>query len=227
MIKFIRYLLIGIGMGTVLIMGVKCTRTKSESKDFKSDFTHEELDKINPDLVVDYFTLVDSDSYKATKSEFIGRLLYKKIVLNTPIGLIYNPIMKMNPYQMSVVIQSGGGLVGAGKDLIVFLNGLREAGVKVNCYVSEAQSMAFTLVVLGCDKVIAKKNVILMEHRVSFEGSDYTPGTFMEDNNLSKLEAAKIGVNWHDWLNLARGEKMHIFTKEEIKKYKLVDEWMD
>jgi ATP-dependent protease ClpP protease subunit len=126
-----------------------------------------------------------------------------------------------------MMIQSGGGYVSLGNDMIEALNSLREAGVKVNCYVGEAQSMAFAIMVLTCDKVIAKKGSTLMQHRVSYGSAGYTPSTYQSDIELSRRESQSLGVKYDEWHNLVRGSEDHIFTKEEIEKYKLVDEWMD
>lgn len=194
---------------------------------YSSDFTHEELVKIKPELIIDYGMLEDEDSYKDDINSLSYHLIQRGLILKTPTGMVYNSNTSYISPSISVVIQSGGGYIKLGYYLIQTLIDIRKTGIKINCYVSEAQSMAFTVMVLGCDKVLAKKNVTLMEHRVSRGGEGTTPSTFMEDIQLSQLEAQVLGLKWEDWIKVARGPKDHVFTKDEIKKYKLVTEWID
>jgi hypothetical protein len=193
---------------------------------YKSDFTHIELERINPILVIDDTTLMNIENYKESMAELTNTLASLQVIVLSSSGFRFNPDVSRG-FPISVVIQSGGGYVSLGKALIVTLIGLRRSGIMVTCYVSEAQSMAFTAMVVGCTKVVAKRSVVLMEHRVSIGGEGSTPNTFMNDIEFSKIEARKIGVNWEDWIKIARGEKDHVFTKEEIEKYKLVNDWMD
>jgi ATP-dependent protease ClpP protease subunit len=195
-------------------------------KAHQSAFTHSEIAKIKPFLIIDKYSLGDTESYTGTMQEAMKQLFDKGVMVNTLFGPSINTSLRGR--SISLIIQSGGGLVVLGKDMAVALNSLRQNGIKLNCYVGEAQSMAFYLMVTSCDKVIAKKSATIMMHKTSYGSSGYTPATYKMDLDLSKDEAAVLGVDPTMWLNLTRGTKEdHVFTKEEIKKYKLVDEWID
>jgi hypothetical protein len=192
-----------------------------------SAFTHEEVEKINPVIIVDKYTFLDASNYGDMMSSALERLTDMGVIIATPFGPVVNPTLPYGSYSIPVIIQSGGGLTKLGLDLVKALGSLKKAGIKVTCHVGEAQSMAMSLMVISCDKVIAKKKAILMQHRVSYGSSGTTPSTFQADSDLSRMEAAMLDVKYEEWHALARGSEDHIFTQEEIKKYNLVDEWVD
>lgn len=224
LIKAILGIILTLGITLGIVLGYVVI---TSPEPHKSAFTHDEIAKINPVLIVDKYTFLHADNQAQEMRSALSRMVEMGIVIMTPFGPVVNPDLKQGNYSIPVIIQSGGGLVSLGMELIGALNSLREAGVKVNCYVGEAQSMAFALMVIICDKVIAKKSARLMQHRVSYGTQGTTPHTFQSDIELSRLEAESLGVNYDEWHNLARGPEDHVFTKEEIEKYKLVDEWID
>lgn len=194
----------------------------------KSMYSHAEIMKIQPDLIVDEYALVNPDVYAEEIVSFNQKLISKGILLMTPFGYAVNPSVDRANTQVEVIIQSPGGSVGMGLSLIGLLDTIRQGGVSVICHVGEAQSMAFSILVLGCDKVIAKKVAVLMQHRTSYYGLGATPSTYVLDLELVKLESDALGVSFAEWYNLTRRESSdHIFTRAEIDKYKLVDEWVD
>ena len=87
--------------------------------------------------------------------------------------------------------------------------------------------MAFYIMVTSCDKVIAKKDVILMQHRVTYGGTETTPSTYLSDIQLSYAEASRLGIDPIEWRGLTRGSKDKVFSKEEVEKYNLVHEWVN
>lgn len=223
----IKSLMVAVGvfsLGGLATLGVIL---KTSSDPLNSAFTHEEIEKINPVLIVDAYTLSSPGNFKATLQDSLSRMVRKGALVMTPFGPIINPNLKQSNYSISIMIQSGGGKVSLGLDLVEALNSLRQAGIKLNCYVGEAQSMAFTLMVTSCDKVIAKKDAILMQHRVSYRSLSQTPSTFQLDIEMSRRESEALKVGYKEWHKLVRGPEDHVFTEDEIKKYKLVDEWID
>lgn len=193
----------------------------------ESLFTHAEIESINPVLIVDSYTLLDPQSYSGGERFFLNELIKRGVVVRSPFGLIPNEAGTL-PEILNVIIQSGGGEVGAGLKLIRWLELIRGLGIRVDCYVGEAQSMAFTLMVLGCDRVVAKKRGVLMQHRTRYMNLGTTPVTYHLDNFLSRKEAKALGLDYGTWSNIVRGsDEDHIFTESEIKQYKLVDEWIE
>lgn len=197
-----------------------------KTRKFKSSFSHDEVARINPTLIVDKITLVHKGAFQAAMEQAVLKLADKGILIPTPFGMVMNPDLAGKDYSISLIIESGGGFVSLGNTMVGMLNELRKNGIKTKCYIGEAQSMAFTIMVLGCDKVIAKKSATIMQHRTSYGSSGQTPSTYALDIEIARAEAQALKVNYEHWLSLTKGEDNHVFTKEEIKKYKLVDEWI-
>lgn len=207
---------VGLGIGYLVL---------TSPEPHKSAFTHDEVADINPVMVIDKYTLVHPDNFQATMQYTMSRLLDMNVLVMTPFGPVINS--GLSGYSLNVIIQSGGGMVALGSELESSINSLRSKGLKIHCYVGEAQSMAFYLMVTMCDKVIAKRSARLMQHRVSYGPAGTTPSTFLSDIELSRKEAQALGVNFDEWHNLVRGSEDHVFNLLEIDKYKLVDEWID
>lgn len=211
-----------IGIVAIVSLGVIL---KTSPKPPQSAFTHDEVAKINPVLIIHGGTLVDRGLFTESMSDMVSRLGLRGVLLPTPFGPAINPGVK--DYALPIIIQSGGGYVSLGNELVNFMQALRESGIKLNCYVGEAQSMAFHIMTVMCDKVIAKRSARLMQHRTHCGKGCSTPTTYQTDIELSRKEAYALGVKYDEWHNLVRGPEDHVFNLLEIEKYKLVDEWMD
>lgn len=193
---------------------------KSESK-----FTHEEVEQIQPYFILDTVTLMSPLGTASETKLMIGRLISEGYAVSTPRGLVVLPGAR--GLKVPIIIQSSGGQVNLGNQLKGLFKYLKSNGLYFDCYVGEAQSMAFNIMLTVCDKVTAKKDAILMQHRVKYIGVGTTPVTYRDDVAMSKEEASVLGLDYRDWNDLVRGPKDHVFTLEEIKKYKLVDEWIE
>lgn len=213
----------GLVIGVIAFIFIQAIR----HKELQSAYTHQEVRQINPVMVIDRVSLTDVGNFKDTMQGAVTAMVKRGILMQTPFGLVYNPSLGGSNYSVNVIIQSGGGFVNLGYEALGFLNEMRKNGLKINCHVAEAQSMAFTIMVLGCDKVIAKKTATIMQHRTSYGGGNVTPSTFNQDIEIAEAEALRLGVKYDEWLALTKGKEDHVFTKEEIEKYKLVDEWID
>lgn len=227
MIKsFIKHVFEFIAVIVVLAMVVVGYRVITSPEPIKSAFTHEEVAKINPVMIIDKYTLSSEEHFKDWDLDVTERLVNIGAMYYSESGL--QVTQGLQGYSIPVIIQSGGGLVKLGLKLERSINALRNlSGLKVHCYVGEAQSMAFYLMVTMCDKVIAKRSARLMQHRVSYGPAGVTPSTYLSDIELSRKESIALGVKYDEWHNLARGPEDHVFNLLEIEKYKLVDEWID
>lgn len=211
-----------LGVAALVTLGVAL---KTSPKPPQSVFTHDEVARINPVLIIDAGTLVDKEMFGESMTSMVGRLESIGVLLPTPFGPAINPAVR--DYALPIIIQSSGGYVSLGNELVNFMQALRESGIKLNCYVGEAQSMAFHIMAVMCDKVIAKRSARLMQHRTHCGKGCSTPTTYQTDNELSRKESYALGVKYDEWHNLVRGPEDHVFNLLEIEKYKLVDEWMD
>lgn len=208
----------------VMLGVVSCSTLMFEKSKLKSGFTHEEVREIDPVLIVDSVTLINPESTGRQLERMLHSLIKKQVIVNTYLGPMYNVQLTRTP--LNVIIQSGGGKVILGLEVENALKMIRSQGFKVHCYVAEAQSMAFYLMVTSCDKVYAKLGTRLMQHRSAYGSRNFTPSTYQIDLDMAEAESKALGVNFNEWLNLTRGEKDHVFTPEEIEKYKLVDGWI-
>ena len=191
-----------------------------------SDFSYEEIEKIDPVIALGYYTLISDDVFPLHIMELKANLIRKNVLVSNPVyGEFINP--EKIGESVNIIIQSPGGKVDIGAQLIMILNSLRSAGIKVNCYVSEAQSMAFSVMVTSCDKIIAKKDVILMQHRISYGKGKTTVDTFVSDIKLAYAEADALEIDRKEWLSITKTKEDKVFSYDEIIKYKLVDEWID
>jgi hypothetical protein len=215
----IRYLLILVALTGVLVF-LKPTNYKLESK-----FTHEEVETIKPYLILDSQLLISSENLSVEIRNIGSRLIEGGYALPTPRGFAILP--QARGLRVPIIIQSGGGYVGLGNQLKGLFKYLKSNGLYFDCYVGEAQSMAFNIMLTVCDKVTAKKDAVLMQHRVKYGDLGTTPMTYRDDIAMSKEEASVLGIHYKDWNDLVRGPEDHVFTLEEIKKYKLVDEWIE
>jgi ATP-dependent protease ClpP protease subunit len=199
-----------------------------EQEPITSDFSHHELLKINPDGVIDEYTLRSPENYQTFGSNLVGNMVKRGILDTHP---LLGAIFKQNPPAegITIVFQSPGGYVSLGKQAADMLSSFRANNIHITCVVSEAQSMAFFVLITQCDNIIAKKSVKLMQHKVHLvqHGSN-SPLTFMMDLEMARKEAEVLGVDFNKWLKLTRLKKAdHIFTQKEIRDYKLVDGWME
>lgn len=211
-------LVLALGVGTGILV-------LTSPEPHKSAFTHDEIAKINPVLIVDVRTLMDQSRYTESMQFMMDSLTSRGVLFQSSAGLVIMPAG--GEYYLPVIIQSKGGQVKLSNELVGFMSGIRDSGYKVSCYVGEAQSAAMHVLVTMCDKVVAKRLATLMQHRTHCGDDCSTPATFMSDIELSRKEAQALGVKYDEWHNLARGPEDHVFNLLEIEKYKLVDEWMD
>lgn len=198
---------------------------KQSSYKLESKFTHEEVEQIRPYFILDAQLLSSSENLSVEIRNIRSRLISEGHAVLTPYGLVILP--QARGVKIPIIIQSGGGLVDLGNQLKGLFKYLKSNGLYFDCYVGEAQSMALNIMLTVCDKVTAKKDAVLMQHRVKYVGLGTTPATYRDDISMSKEEAGVLGIHYKDWNDLVRGPEDHVFTLEEIKKYKLVDEWIE
>lgn len=113
-------------------------------------------------------------------------------------------------------IHSGGGEVVNGLRGINYMIRAQKLGYKFTCYTDYAASMAFTIL-QACDKRIAIKDAILMQHHCRPKG--WMCETF--DEVRLGFEAARMGVTRVWWY--VQTSYDHYFTAEEALRLNIVD----
>lgn len=206
------------------VIGILVLKEVFNRPSIKSAFTHEEIKRINPVFILSQGVLMNPEFMAEAVQEMLRNLELKGMMVQTPFGPMLNP--QVRGYAIPIIIQSPGGRVKLGNDLKNLLRSMKNEGLLIHCYVGEAQSMAFNIMVTMCDKVIAKRSARIMQHRTHCGKDCSTASTVYSDVKLTQEEAQALNVSYDEWLKVARGEEDHVFTPEEIEKYKLVDEWM-
>lgn len=179
--------------------------------------TYKQIQKIKPLIIIDHATLQSPElAYEAVKP--ITKLI-------TGLG----PFSKLLQGQtLNVLIESNGGRVDLGYKIIKHLNELKyRIGFKLKCHIKTAASMAFTIMLSICDERVGLKGLFLMQHPVRYSNGVRTVKTKIDDLDINKSEARILGVKPSVWLALSKQDGDHVFTKEEIKKFKLVTSYED
>lgn len=222
MIKFIKELSKTLALMFVgVIIAVYHIEIKEKSIK-QGKFTHQQVEDINPDAILGMATL----SHPTITQAFIKKVLKN---LKDSGHIDFHPmfgVVGLKKGSIDIIIDSNGGRVDLGMGISSLLQELRDNDIDVNCYVANATSMAFYVMVTNCDKVIATKNVFLMQHRVRYSSGEGDAATLETDNLMSKNEAEALGVDYKEWRALVRGEEDYVFDLQDIIKYKLVDEWL-
>jgi len=224
-VRFIRTFLSVFALGLALaLVGLLIMKSRQLTK-HQSTYTYEQVAKINPALIIDKYTLTSPDVFKESVGRMVEFLIKRGAVVPTAFGMEV-VTQEASSLVIPIIIQSGGGYVSVGMQLSQMIIPFKQSGSKVHCHVSEAQSMAFYLMVTLCDRVIAKKSVKLMQHRSSYGSKGFTPSTYLTDIEMARGESQALKVSIDSWMELTRGEEDHVFTLEEIERYGLVHEWV-
>lgn len=206
----------------LLLPMLSCTEDKPDLE--RSTVSYEVLQGIENPMILDHSSLIYEEQYTELSKSITSHLIENSVIAIHPVfGILTNP--KKKGFNINLVIESNGGYSSLALNFIVNLNSIKKAaGLTVTCYVNTAQSAAFTIMVSVCDKKVAIGNLTLMQHKAYYESIGYTSGTMMTDMKLAKIEADALGVDFKEWLKLTRSSyEDHVFTKKEIKKYKLID----
>lgn len=201
-------------LGLVAIALIAAVVIHSSLKtDYSTTISYEKIQEIKPVVIIDHGTLQnDKQAYEAVSD--ITNLIHQ-----------LGPFAAMFKGQsFNVLIESNGGRVDLGYKIITHLNTLKaRTGIKFKCYVKTAASMAFTLYLSICDEKIGLEGLVLMQHPVKYNNGARTVKTKIDDLDINATEARILKVPEKEWRKLSKEDGDHYFTKEEIKKYKLVD----
>ena len=211
----------------ILILSIITSKSYDVLTRYKTPFTHNLINKINPAITIDFGTLSTIKGPDNIIKELNMFLIENNMMKCNLLRCMFNP--DPNKKSLNIIIESNGGYAEVALEVSNILNSLRKEGIIISCYTNKAQSAAFFLLITACDKRIGVGGVKLMQHK-SYYYSDHkiiTSGTLKNDILLSNKEADLLGVNRNDWIKLTRGSEDHIFTKYEIKKYKLIDKYIE
>jgi len=212
------FLLLLVTVMTIAIMIIVSLKPTSKPKDI-SPLDYTRLEKIQPVLIINPFTLIDKSELKDSM-----RGLQAMANAATPFKELGIEIFK--DQTVNLIINSSGGRVDFGYKLLNFVNFIKyHLKIKTTCYIKEASSMAFTVAISICDKRIALEGIEMMQHPVSVGSKYYTTSTKIDDILISALEASRLGIDPKEWRKISKEQGDKFFTKEEMIKYKLIHEF--
>lgn len=198
-------------LATVLTLAI--TIHVSIKPDLNTKITYAQLQKIKPVVIIDHATLLDPQLARQSVQPLTS--------LITGLGP-FAALLKGQTF--NVLIESNGGDVSLGYKIIHHLNMLKvNYGIKLKCYIKTAASMAFTLYLSICDEKIGLKGLKLMQHPVRYSNGVRTVKSLALDLEINATEARILKIKPSVWLKISKESGDHFFTKEEIKKYKLID----
>lgn len=150
-------------------------------------------------------------------------ILIKDSITTQSADLIIRELYNMNSDKFYIYIDSPGGIVIDGLEIIGVINTLSLKGKNIICIANEAMSMAFSIL-QSCPKRYIKENSILMQHQMysSFEGnyeSLKNEMIFLEqmNNYIHQKEANRLKINFNDYENKIMND-WYIFGYDAIKE---------
>jgi ATP-dependent protease ClpP protease subunit len=144
----------------------------------------------------------------------------------------FNPFIGFVPQKgkldetIDILLESPGGSVGIMYSAINYVARLKKQGVKLRCYVAEAQSAAFTFMITSCHKVIVIKGAKISQHRAFYSGAEKqieNVGSRITTLQMNKLEADALKLPPNVWYAITRKSDLKTFDYEELKKYGIAD----
>jgi len=147
------------------------------------------------------------------------KLLEKGVIAQSPFGIIYTGAK----YTMRIHIDSHGGRKDILMPILEILDEVRENGVTVKCYITNAQSFAFSFMLLGCDERIYVKGATVMQHKMYFNGGLITAASKVDDLKMAEKEAEAIGEDKYEWHELTRSGEKKEFTRKELEDLGIID----
>ena len=171
-----------------------------------SKFGYNDIRLISPHIIIDHSTLISDEGF------------------NTFVDQYNNAVSNITNYKIRLMIESGGGEVKKGLEIGSALFELKELyAFDIECHVTQAASMAFTLMVTLCSEIIVYgDNFSIMSHQAYNYYSESTAGTKILDIQFSNAEARSLGLDDKKWLTISRQSDVDKFyTKDELIKYKI------
>jgi len=131
--------------------------------------------------------------------------------------------------EIRVGINSPGGSVLAGLDILAEMRNLKSDGYKIKCYVNNAYSMGFVLLTF-CDERIGRDTSTFMHHLTQINGGRPKRGKHNKtlfkaldffDNILKEEMAAKFGISKDEFHKLIKEDKW--WNAKDALKFKIID----
>lgn len=124
-----------------------------------------------------------------------------------------------------VLIDSYGGYIGLMGRTAQVMAFSKALGAKFRCYVTNAYSAAFFLLVTQCDERIVLKGAKVGQHLVHIGRNMTTAEAILLSRRMAKAEAAALKEDFESWYALTRqvGEDKY-FNEEEMLDYDIATE---
>jgi len=171
-----------------------------------NQFSYSDIQKIAPHVIIDDATLISEEGI----STFISQIRLSSLFIQN---------------KLKVVIESNGGVIKIADVVYNSINQFIDSGVYVECHVTKASSVAFTLMTTLCSNTIVYGDFIIMSHPSYVDTIGSTVNSKIIDMILVKKESQALGIDFQKWLSISRLEEDKYYTKEELIKYNISTEF--
>ena len=152
-------------------------------------------------------------------NSYLNQSLFKKAM--TKLSESKGPVN----LEIPILIDSYGGYISLMGRTAQVMGFTRMLGIKYKCYVTNAYSAAFFLLVTQCDKRIILKGAKVGQHMVHIGQNMTTAEAILLSAKMSRAEAKALGQNEKKWFDLTRQVgKDKDFNEEEMLEYGIATE---
>ena len=169
------------------------------------------------------FTTVNMGSLvNVGANAYLNQSLFKEAL-----GRLSKPRGKINT-TIPILIDSYGGYVSLMGRTAQVMSFTKMLGIKYKCYVSNAISAAFFLLVTQCDERIVLKGARVGQHLVHIGREMTTADAILLSRKMSRLEAKALYQDEEKWYEITRKVgKLKEFDEEEMLEYGIATEIYD
>ena len=151
------------------------------------------------------------DNIKLTKNNFVG---LREVVNQQSVGKVIEDLTSLGRKKdMMLLLDTPGGSVVDGNNLIDYLNYLNSTGIKINCVAKKAISMGFVILQQCPGERLALPSSVLMQHQMStmMMGNilniekDFNYSKKLYEKMLQK-QSSRIGISSNEFLDKTRDD---------------------
>jgi hypothetical protein len=136
-------------------------------------------------------------------------------------------LSKRGPQNLEIplLIDSYGGYLGLMGQTARVMQFTRMLGIKYTCYVTNAYSAAFFLLVTQCSKRIVLRGAKVGQHLTHIGNNMTTADAILDSRKMSRAEAKALGIEEERWYRITRKVgKDKDFSEKEMIKYGIATE---
>jgi len=153
---------------------------------------------------------------------YLNNFIFKKALheLSKPVG--------KSDLEVPLLIDSYGGYLGLMARTAQVMQFTKMLGIKYKCYVTNAYSAAFFLLVTQCDKRVILKGAKVGQHLAHIGNNMTTADAILDSIKMSRIEARALNQDPDKWYKITRQVgKDKDFSEKEMLEYGIATEIYD